>query len=325
MITSRDIIASECNKLPEVISLSQDSRGCFYFTMRHRTTGDPLNLSNMGSYELPPPEDIPCPVCDGQSTDSSSSSSVASSLSSSSSSSGNNPDCGPYDFDALAFRVFITAVPCFSNTEIDRLFQIEGCVTDYERGLVKFCLSKTELAWAGIHMAQVGLWQGDDLLYVNNLYLEVIPSLISANASQGNGPITIPEIRLRMRDMCSEGNRLLDSVEFKDSEIAASIRMPIDYWNDTPPAISHFTPATFPYRYYWMTGTCALLLQSAAMHYAREHLDYSAGGVSVSDKNKAQAYQMLGDNYWKEFIAWVRSKKAEINMESCWYSIGSDY
>ena len=323
MITTRDITGSECNKELEVIMMDQDGRGCFHYQFRHRVTGDVLDLTTLGLYELPPPEDIPCPPCSEDTTSSCSSSYSSSSLSSSSSSSSETVDCGPYDFTFEQFKVFATAVPYFGASNYERLFQVEGCIEDGERGLVTFCLDENDLEWAGMHLMQIGLWQGSQLLYINNAYLEVAPNIFNTHTNQPHGPITMAEIRLRMRDLCP--GHLLDEVEFNPSEIAAAIRLPVDYWNETPPPIGITSPAQFPFRYHWLTGACALLLQSASMSYKREDLQYSAGGVTIADKNKAEAYQALGDRYWKEYTAWVQNKKVEINISQGWGSTVSPY
>ena len=62
-----------------------------------------------------------------------------------------------------------------------------------------------------------------------------------------------------------------------------------------------------------MVGAASQLLRMAAHNYARNSLQYSAGGVSVGDKTKDQQYIAMSKDLQAEFISWMGSKKVEIN------------
>jgi hypothetical protein len=62
-----------------------------------------------------------------------------------------------------------------------------------------------------------------------------------------------------------------------------------------------------------------------AEQYRRNQLNYSAAGLSVDDQNKEGSYEQAGQIRWQAYREWVRSKKAEINLESGYGEIGSTY
>ena len=71
-----------------------------------------------------------------------------------------------------------------------------------------------------------------------------------------------------------------------------------------------------------MTG---YLYQMAARHYRRVHLPYSAAGLTVDDKNKAQEYQAIGDAMWQEFAGFVTAQKVSMNASAAIGTLGSAY
>jgi hypothetical protein len=155
------------------------------------------------------------------------------------------------------------------------------------------------------------------------VYVEVAEDL--SHIEGGSlGTISIAEIRLAMRDKCSIDNFLLDTVEYTDTEIAWAIRRPIDYWNATNPRMRRFeyNAANFPFRYYWLEATVAELLRVAGLNYERNDLRYSASGLSVEDKRKAEFYLGVGDKVMKEFQRWVLQTKVSLNKSQA-YSTNS--
>jgi hypothetical protein len=151
-------------------------------------------------------------------------------------------------------------------------------------------------------------------------FAEVQINLTNLTGRYTNGGVTIAEIRLAIRDKCPEENFLLDCVEFTDTEIAWAIRRPLDLWNDTPPDLRRFryTPATFPFRYYWIQGAAGELFQMATYHYERNNLRYAAGNLSVDDKSQRTAYQEFADRLREECYRWMLQKKKELNMSQCY-------
>jgi hypothetical protein len=130
-----------------------------------------------------------------------------------------------------------------------------------------------------------------------------------------NTPLSMVEIRTFLRDRTPDDNYLLNDVQFSDSDIAAAITWPVDQWNETPPPVGTYTPATFPYRRHWLIAAAAHLLKSAAYNYARNDLQYNAGGTAVNDKNKHKLYMELSRDLQSEWENWMINKKIEINVD----------
>lgn len=204
------------------------------------------------------------------------------------------------------------------------MFDIEGDILDQEkyRGFVVFQLDREETKHPGIHEASIGRFVSDEYLTDTWRVLIIIePSAFSQ--LHGVGPLTIPEIRLALLDLeTTTGgapfSNLLDDVEFQEVEIVHAMRRVVDKWNETPPPVNRHTPASFPYRYWWLQGTCAHLLLMGAARYRRNRLDYQAGGVAINDQSKANEYEQVGRLKMQEFDQWMMHEKTRINMDRLW-------
>lgn len=130
------------------------------------------------------------------------------------------------------------------------------------------------------------------------------------------GPPSIQDIRLSLRDNSQEDNTLLDNVEFDGAEIAQAVVRPIRMWNEMPPPLRPLqTTKTFPLQELWLLGIQSFLLETAAHNYRRNDLPYSAGGVSVQDKAKADSYDSAAHRVGIRFRELLQAKKIEINIQ----------
>lgn len=185
--------------------------------------------------------------------------------------------------------------------------------------VVVFQLDETTSTEAGVFFAEIGQFvSGDHLVESWPCYVLVEPSLFSS--LDGTGPLSIAEIRLGLLDFAPDEVSLLDDMEFSDLEIIHAIRHVIHLWNETPPDVQDYTTNNFPYRYHWILGTCAHLLDMAAAKYRRNYLSYSAGGVSIGDQDKAKEYQEMSREKKKEFQDWMMRTKMRLQMEVGWAS-----
>lgn len=179
----------------------------------------------------------------------------------------------------------------------------------------------------GIYWAEFALLNRDsELIFSNTFKLMLERSLFGSDCNQG--PPSLADIRLYMRDSDPVESMLLDSYEFSDAEIIAAIERPIMYWNAQPPNLPpYMTTRNFPFqfRYFWIKATAGELLKTACFHFARNNLEYQAGGLSVNDLNRLPMYQQKAQLYWQEYTDWVRLKKAEINNARCWGGVRSLY
>lgn len=173
----------------------------------------------------------------------------------------------------------------------------------------------------GMYLAEIVIYDEKNVRRVSEFrYLQIAPTLEYRN----EGPITISDIRMALMDFgCS--NTLLDDVEFTDTEIAFTIRRPIDRWNETTPNLILYSPATFPWREHWMIGTIGYLLRMAAHHYRRNNLTYQAAGLNVADMDKYNQYEGIAKERIAEFDEWMRNKKIEINVAGGFGTLNSGY
>jgi len=203
-------------------------------------------------------------------------------------------------------------------------FTVDVTIVDAPTGQIRVELPAAKLPYAGI-------WKAAFTCYDLSTPAEVIaeyPCTVVVNKGilhklSCNTPITIQELRLAMRDFSPEFNSLLFDLEFSDAEIAFAIQRPIDEWNEMPPTIRRYTTATFPYRDYWRIAIMSHLCISSRHHYARNAIEYSAGGMTVRDEaGKFQSYSKIAQDFRSEWLDFVTRTKREINANACFRSGG---
>lgn len=212
-----------------------------------------------------------------------------------------------------------------SDTGITTLWQFEGTVEDAENGIVRAALPDGSTAYPGLFLVNWGVKnEQNQLIYVSDSYLFVDRTLFGSDPFKVQGPPTLQEIRLSIRDSAPE-NLLLDNVEFDPAELALAIQRPVQLWNETPPPIEKFTTNTFPFKEHWLQGIQGYLFQTAAHSYRRNQFDYQAGGVQVDDKNKEQEYLRASQLLLEQYKTWLKHKKVEINALKAMGQVGSTY
>ena len=194
--------------------------------------------------------------------------------------------------------------------------------TDGAKGKITCDLPGKGMERPGLFPAQLGVYDADDnILFSQSHWLMVNPGL----DYRSNGPITIPEVRLMLRDSCPEQNFLIDDFEFTDDQIVACIRLPVDEFNEKYQPKTNFGASNFPYRFHWLRGATGYLMEIASKGYARNHLDYSAGGVNVQDKNKFGVYAAMSKDLLAEWRQFIKERKVEMNIEGGFGNMGSGY
>jgi hypothetical protein len=163
-------------------------------------------------------------------------------------------------------------------------------------------------------------------LTVDQGLLSVERSLFTADYGV-NGPPTLQEIRLELRDTEPNINRLLQNVEYDDAEILRAIVKPVEEWNHSPPSLNGYVydTHTFPFRHFWMQGIKGYLLSFAAHWYRRNRLAYQAAGVSVDDMNKEREYLEASELLISEYRTWLKHKKVELNAYGAYGEVSSAY
>jgi len=212
-----------------------------------------------------------------------------------------------------------------SSTRGDSTPEIEatGLGTDVAAGTVDFILTAQNTAKPGIYVATLVALDGDDVQVATDYWLEIAPVV----GYRSNGPLTLAELRLELRDLCPEMNELLGDFEYSDDELAHCIFRPIDEFNCAYQPVTRYTPNTFPreYRYAWLEAAAGYALRMAATLYAREQLAYSAGGLSIDDKNKLREYTQMSRDRLAEWKSFTIHTKTKINNARGWGSLGSGY
>jgi len=227
------------------------------------------------------------------------------------------------DFEQDALAVYMVVRETWESSTL--LVDKEGEIRDYEDGTVQFQLSNADLQYAGMYVGDLILKDNDGrTVHTTRFFLAIEPSM-DATFADLSPALTIAWIRMMVRDTCPEANYLLDELEYSDAEIMMALRNPIDEWNETSPDLGALTPRIFPWRNHHAKAAIGELLQMAGLWYLRNHLSYSAGGVSINDRDKANAYLQLAQVYKQKWADFITTKKMELNVAGGFQTLCSSY
>lgn len=135
--------------------------------------------------------------------------------------------------------------------------------------------------------------------------------------------LTESEIRLFLQDK-KELNPLLRGIRFSAEDIDSAINRCVDFYNESAPFTDTLTPSSFPYRYSLLMGVSGYLLKSASINEAGNELSYSADGISIQDKDKAEIFAKLGAQFWDEFKDKITNIKVCKNLGQAFGSDSSE-
>lgn len=137
-------------------------------------------------------------------------------------------------------------------------------------------------------------------------------------------PILTPEeVREFIQDKV-EKNYLLDGEEFGATQISLAIDLAMGRFDLIIP-LSNSNIYTFPSKTLLLYGTLACLFEGAAALLARNHMNYSDGGLQIPVEERMQLYQSLAQMYGSNFETSARAVKLQRNIEDGWGGVGSDY
>ena len=137
-------------------------------------------------------------------------------------------------------------------------------------------------------------------------------------------PVLTPE---ELREYISdkvESNHLLDGEEFSATQISLAIDLAIGQFDMIIP-LSSSNIYTFPNKSLLMFDTLATLFEGASALLARNHMSYSDGGLQIPVEERMQLYQSLAQMYRTNFDTMARAYKLQMNIESGFGGVGSDY
>ena len=138
----------------------------------------------------------------------------------------------------------------------------------------------------------------------------------------------VEDIRRKLDDFVGK-NDLMAQVEYSADDIANAMILPVRLFNEMPPRLARFrfTLMDFPFYEYWVLGTAAELLRLSVVHYVRNKLLSTHGGLAGDEKARDREYMQLAQMYLEEFRQWARFKKHELNYSGGqgWGTLHSDY
>lgn len=221
-------------------------------------------------------------------------------------------------------KILLRMNEVFATTD-EGLVEAEATVIDATGGVVRARIPARATALAGIMTGNWGVFDSaGTLLLTNQMYLLVERNLF-ATAQQTGGIPGVAEIRTYLRDH-KDGNFLLKDFEWDTAEICEAVTAAIGTWNTTAPRIKRrYNTANFYDPDMLVDGVMAELYMMAARLYSRDHLPYSAGGVSLDDKNKSQEYMAMGQRLQQSFVQNVKLDKARMNRDQWSGTYGSPY
>jgi hypothetical protein len=210
----------------------------------------------------------------------------------------------------------------------DPIFEETGFVVDAANGVVRVTLPAEMVECAALYKATWGIFENGNLTYAVEGWLLIEPSLFGFTdpTLRNQGPPTIRELRLTIRDNAPSENTLLDDVEFSDMEIGYAFLRPIREFFEVPPPLSQFwTTKDFPWKEHWIKATQGYLYSMAEAWYRRNRLGTSAGGITIDDRNKEREYLRASQLMLEEWRKFVLNKKVEINAADFTASVNSTY
>lgn len=231
----------------------------------------------------------------------------------------------PQDLDNLpgvGFKAYIR-----ESVAHGHLHECAVSVVDADKGKLQIHVSPKES-----HLP--GIFNGSVICYpLNNpqaiikecpFYLYITYGI---NSVDTNGPLSLVELRLYLRDTSPEENLLIDGLNFTDEEILLATKLTIQKFNDIPPRENFpvFNSTNFPFKSILMDGVLGQLFFMAAEYHRKNNLQYSAGGVSLNDKNKEPNYLQAANMHWQEFLQNAKAEKVKLNMDLNWGTISSPY
>lgn len=136
--------------------------------------------------------------------------------------------------------------------------------------------------------------------------------------------LTEKELRLFATDR-PESNTLIDQVKFSPEDIEQAMIHVVDRFNILPPPSSMYSVETFPSRSLLCLGVWGWLLRGAAIGEAANNLTYSAGGVQINDRDKADIFTALGEKMWAEFLDSAKAIKLAQSINRAYGHHNSEY
>ncbi len=148
--------------------------------------------------------------------------------------------------------------------------------------------------------------------------------MADAKVPEKKGRILIRRVRAYIRDDAVL-NELLEGKESSDGQLKQALIDAVDDWNTTPPILAAITVANHPSERLLVRGAAIEILMSAAIFYGRNNLNYSDGGISVADKDKAPIFQAFVQQLINDYERKKLQLKISQNISMGYGQVPSEY
>lgn len=149
----------------------------------------------------------------------------------------------------------------------------------------------------------------------------------------GEETTTLPQASARLRQLVmmvrdfmrdsAELNRLIVGRETSDRQIMWAILDAIDVYNTTPPFLEQASVLGFPSLHVLLRLSVAHILESVALLQARNHLNFSDGGISYAVQDKHQMLMSWAQMFRNAAEQKVQRMKRSMNIELAMRGHGS--
>lgn len=132
---------------------------------------------------------------------------------------------------------------------------------------------------------------------------------------------------LEVREYVSDykaNNYLLEGVEFSDTFIELCMGFAVEEFNAIAP-LTYYQIGGFPSKAVLLQGTIWKMLDGKTLLLARNTMAYADGGLQIPLEERADLYSNLAAKFGQQFKDSAVRLKANLNMESGWDCVRSDY
>lgn len=135
--------------------------------------------------------------------------------------------------------------------------------------------------------------------------------------------LTVTEVREYVSDY-APNNYLLDSEEFSDTYITLCMEMAVEEFNAISP-LTRYNLSTLPSKAVLLQGTIWKMMDGKSLLLARNTMAYADGGLQVPLEERSELYSTLASKFGQQFKDSAIRLKTNLNMESGWGDVRSDY
>lgn len=135
--------------------------------------------------------------------------------------------------------------------------------------------------------------------------------------------LTVLEVREYVSDY-GPNNYLIDGEEFTDTFIQLCMDLAVEEFNGLSP-LTMYILSTFPSKAVLLQGTLWKMFDGKAALLARNTMAYADGGLQIPLEERADLYNNMAAKFGQQFKDSAIKLKTNLNMESGWASVGSDY